>query len=243
MNRGGMFRLSWTGHAASARGGCRLTVWDLLQLCRRFWILVVAGVAATAACAVSVVQQPGTYSGEVDVVLLAPPSATYNVFAETTSSLVMLAGVVARISGGPGGAARSVSDEVTLVGEGTHVGYSIQQPNAGGQWEYRFEQPVLHVESAGRTLGEAESQMNLALANVREALDKLERESQVSASSLVTLQMTPNEPVYTLLHGSRSRASAATAAAGLLLILGAVFAAQHWRGRRSNRHAVGYLTT
>lgn len=225
------------------KGGSRLTVWDLLYLCRRFWILVVAGIAVTAGSALLVAQQPGTYSGEVDLVLLAPPSATHNVFAETTSSLVMLAGVVARVSGGPGGATRSVSDEVTLVGEGRHVGYSIQQPNAGGQWEYRFEQPVLHIESAGRTLGEVEAQMNIALANVREALEGLERKSQVGASSLVSLQMTPNEPVYTLLHGSRARALGATAAAGLLLTLGAVFAAQHWLGRRTKHHGVEYLTT
>lgn len=203
-----------------------MTVWDLLQLCRRFWVLVIAGVAATAGCALLVVQQPGTYSGEVDVVLLAPPSATHNVFAETTSSLVMLAGVVARISGGPGGAARSVSDEVTLVGEGRHVGYSIQQPNAGGQWEYRFEQPVLHIESAGRTLGEAEAQMNIGLVHVRGALDSLESEAAVDSSSLVSLQMTPTDPAYTLIHGDRSRALGATGIAGILLTIGAAFAAE-----------------
>lgn len=203
-----------------------MTVWDLLHLCRRFCVIFVAGIAATAGCAVLVAQQPGTYSGEVDVVLLAPPSSTRNVFAETTSSLVMLAGVVARISGGPGGSARSVSDEVTLVGEGRHVGFSIQQPNAGGQWEYRFEQPVLHVESAGRSLGEAEAQMNTGLAQVRGALDSLERQAAVDSSSLVSLQMTPTEPAYTLIHGDRSRALGATGIAGILLTIGAVFAAE-----------------
>ena len=213
-----------------------MTIWDLLHLCRRLWAAVLVGMTLTIGCAVVVIHQSGTYSGEVDVILLAPPSQTRNVFAETTSSLVMLAGVVARISGGPGGAARSVSDNVTLVGEGQDDGFSIAQPNAGGQWEYRFERPVLHIESAGSTQEMAAAQMNLAVTTVRRTLQTLESRSAVSPASMVRIQMAPAEPAYTFVHGSRSRALGATGLIGILLTIGAVLAADRssvLRRRRS----------
>ncbi len=117
-----------------------MTIWDILRINRRWWVLVLIGLLLTSLATLIVRDHEGAYSGRARVTFLAPQPLRGNALAQTTSSLIALAGIVAHTTGGPGGDAQSVSDEVTLVGEGVTDGYSIRQPNAGGQWEYRFEE-------------------------------------------------------------------------------------------------------
>jgi hypothetical protein len=219
-----------------------VTIWDLLLLSLRFWAVTLVGVALTAAAVLLVGQQPGIVSGQVNVILLQPEPFPGNALAETTDSLISTTGVVAQLVGGQGGTSRSVSDQVTLVGEGIRQGYSVRQPNSGGQWEYRFETPVLDVQSAGPTLDDARVQMSTALARIEGVLDKLQSDASVDARLRIRIQLSPNQPVYTYAHGSRTRAYAGTLLTGALATFGGVLAAERLADRRERRRRAAGVT-
>lgn len=219
-----------------------MTIWDLLLLSLRFWVVTVVGFALTAAAVPLVGQQPGIFSGQVNVILLQPEPFPGNALAETTDSLISTTGVVAQLVGGQGGTSRSVSDQVTLVGEGLRQGYSVRQPNSGGQWEYRFETPVLDVQSAGQTLDDARAEMNAALTRIEDVLDKLQSDASVDETLRIRIQLSPNQPVYTYAHGSRARALAGTLLTGVLVTFGGVLVAERLTDRRERRRRAAVLT-
>ena len=211
-----------------------MTFWDLVILCRRFWVVSLVGLALTTLVAYGVAGREGTYNGQVKVILLAPQPSRGNALVEPNDSLIDFAGVLGRVTGGPGGASRSVSDDVTLVGEGVRTGYSIQQPNSGGQWEYRFNEPTLNVQSAGETLEETQRQMSIALTTIQDALDDLQVKSGVAANMRISMQLSPSAPVYSYEHGSRTRAVAATVLLGIAITVSAVVATSRlWTARRT----------
>ncbi|NMM31889.1 MAG: hypothetical protein HHJ10_12845 [Cellulomonas sp.] len=219
-----------------------MTIWDLLQLSLRFWVVTVVGFALTAAAVLLVGHQPGVFSGQVNVILLQPEPFPGNALAETTSSLISTTGVVAHLVGGQSGTSRSVSDQVTLVGEGIQHGYTVRQPNSGGQWEYRFETPVLDVQSAGTTLGDSRAEMSAALTRIEDVLDKLQSDASVDKALRIRIQMSPNQPVYTYAHGSGTRAYAGTLLTGALVTFGGVLMAERLTDRRERRRQAVVLT-
>lgn len=219
-----------------------MTIWDLLRLALRFWGITVVGTALTAAAVLLVAHQPGVFSGQVNVILLQPEPFPGNALAETTDSLISTTGVVAQLVGGQGGTSRSVSDQVTLVGEGIQDGYTVRQPNSGGQWEYRFETPVLDVQSAGPTLDEARAEMSAAVTSIEGVLDKLQSDASVDPSLRIRIQMSPSQPVYTYAHGSRMRAYAGTLLSGALVTFGGVLVAERLAERRAQRRRASAVT-
>ena len=178
---------------------------------------MVVGLILTAFGTLQAWESKGAYSGRARVALLAPQPIRGNALVQTTTSLVALAGLIAHTTGGPGGDAQSVSDDVTLLGEGVTDGYSIRQPNAGGQWEYRFEESVLDVQSAGPTLGRAREQMTTALSSISSSLTELQDRAGVTPDQRVSIQLGPGEPVFSYEHGSPTRAALMSALLGLLL--------------------------
>ncbi|MGV8978125.1 MAG: hypothetical protein ACOH17_08785 [Cellulomonas sp.] len=219
-----------------------MTIWDLFLLSLRFWVVTAAGIALTAVAVLLVGQQPGLFSGQVNVILLQPSQFPGNAIAETTDSLISTTGVVAQLVGGQGGTSRTVSDQVTLVGEGIQHGYSVRQPNSGGQWEYRFETPVLDVQSAGTTLDDSRAEMSAALTRISDVLDKLESDAAVDPALRIRIQLSPNEPVYTYAHGSRLRAYAGTVLTGVLVTFAGVLVAESLTDRRARRRRAAVLT-
>lgn len=178
---------------------------------------MVFGLVLTAAGTLHAWDSAGSYSGHARIVLLAPPEVRGNALVQTSISLVALAGILANTTGGPGGDAQSVSDEVTLLGEGVTDGYSIRQANAGGQWEYRFEAPVIDIQSAGPTERRARDQMSTALASVSATLTGLQDQAGVMPAERVSMKINPGEPVFTYEHGSRTRAALMTAVVGVIV--------------------------
>ena len=214
-----------------------MTVWEILGLCRHYWLVTLLGLALTTGTVVFVANQDGTYAGQVNVILLEPPSMRGNALISTTNSLISLAGVISRVTGGSGGDASPASDSVTLVGEGVRRGYSIQQPNSGNQFNYIFDKPILDVQSAGSTLAEARANMDTALAKIRGALDELQDDAGVSADMRIGIQLSPTEPVFIYEHGSRIRAVGVATIVGVIMTLGAAFSTGRILDRRRGRLA------
>lgn len=155
--------------------------------------------------------------GEVRVVLLPPDGGLPNALAETTSSLVSMASVVSRGVEGFAGA-EAVDPTVTLASQGVRTGYSVRQPNLGGQWETSYQDPVVDVQSVGPTQEVAATEMSRGLAHVGQVLNDLQDREAVPADLRVRVRLSPPVPTYQVQKGSRTRGLAASAVAGSVIV-------------------------
>jgi hypothetical protein len=194
-------------------------------------LLVVAAVAAGGWYGWE--QPSATVVARVRVVLLPPAGGLPNALAETTSSLVSLAGVVARGVEGFGGAVETVDSQISLASQGVRTGYSVRQPNLGGQWDSAFSDPAVDVQAVGPTQEVAAVQLGMALARIGDVLTELQDRESVPADLRVRVRLSPADPVYEIQKGSRTRAVAATGLAGIM----AAGAWVAWRRASSDRGA------
>ena len=185
-----------------------------------------------------------SWNGRVSVVLLAPEGGKGNAIAPTTASLIATTGVVARSVNGASEASQTVSSDLTLTSIGVERGWSVRQPNAGGQWDVNYEEARLDVKSSGRTVEEASAQMTEALTAIEDALTALEDGRDVSEHERIRLDLSPDRPVFTVQSGSRVRVMAGTGLAGLLMtavvVLGAERLAKSRRSASKPRSADGF---
>lgn len=198
-------------------------------------LVALALLAVMAAAGWNAWKQPSaTVVGEVQVVLLPPPAVLPNALAETTSSLISLAGVVGRGVEGFDGP-QTVDTSVTLASQGVRAGYSVRQPNLGGQWESSFQDPVVDVQAVGPTQEVAATQLALGLAHVGSVLTQIQDRESVPADLRVRVRLSPADPVYVVQKGSRTRGVAAT------LLAGVVALGTWWRVRRASAPAARAL--
>lgn len=213
-----------------------MTTWDLLALAVKRWAVTLLGAGLTGLAVFWAITVPPVYFVQVRVVLLPPAGAQLNGFTGSAESLIDLAGVVAREMQGADGGASAVSQDVTLVGEGLHEGYSVRHPNAGGQWQYRFDEPVLDVQAVAATPKDVKKQATLALQRVRSTLTRIQRDQGVASIHRVRTVLSPATPQLYEEKGSRVRAVAATLLTGVimtLVALGVLGPAQGGKRRRA----------
>lgn len=194
-----------------------MTIWDLVVTMWRQRLVTALCLVATAGALVLAGSPHDAYNGRVRIILLTPTVVPGNALASTTTSLIAMTGVVARVANGPRDAANTVSADLSLTSLGVSEGWSIRQPSAGGQWEPRFEDPVLEVQSSGPTAEAADATMAKALDHVETALTQLQDAQRVPAELRIRTELSPASPVYTVQHGSRVRAVAMTMVVGLLV--------------------------
>jgi len=182
-------------------------------------LLALVGILLTAGVAERVRSTPGVYWSEVRVVLLAPPSQTnQNTLQTSSSSLIALAGVLAR-NVGSSTPVNAVSDSVTLVGEGVRHGYRVRLPDSGGQWATNFDQQLVDVQAAGPTVADVSKTMNDVLARISRELTSLQTSLGVDKFNWISsTQSPPTVPIY-YQRGSRTRALGATLILGFGLTL------------------------
>jgi hypothetical protein len=174
----------------------------------------------------AVYQVKPLYLETVDVVLLRPAVLGHNAYVKQSPSLVQLTGVVARAIEGGAGGAQVVSSGVTLANEGIKDGFSVEQPNSGGQWDDNFESPTLVVQAIAPTPSKAKANMAAALDAIDDALTRLQDDQDVASVDRVRVSLTPVKPQLYVEQGSSVRALAATALvatigfAALMAVLG-----------------------
>jgi hypothetical protein len=209
-----------------------VTLGDLLALARRRWVLTAACLMLTAVALVLVSPPVEAWNARVSVVLLAPRGTPGNPIASTTGSLIATTGVVAREVNGPSDPPQTVSSDLNLASTGSEPGWSLRQPNAGGQWDVNYEEPRLDVKAWGRTREQATEQVDAALTAIDRSLTSLQNRRGVEQSQRIRVTLSPDQPVLTVQPGSRVRALAGTALVGLLGTLAALVAAERFVNRR-----------
>ena len=98
--------------------------------------------------------------------------------------------------------------------------FRSRQPNSGGQWQYRFDEPVLEVQAVGPTPDVVRAHVQQGVDSVVHTLDELQNAQGVDEQNRVRTQLNPTETQIFEQNGSRVRALAATTFAGLAATLG-----------------------
>jgi hypothetical protein len=202
---------------------------------RRCWFVVFAGIVCTLGVSALVQRTPGVYHQQVDVVFTWPqaPDNPENSLQYGTQSLIKTAGIVATIVAGSTGGNQVVADSATAVGAGIRHGYAVRLPNAGGQWAYNFENPVVRIESVGSNPQEVLATTARAVARVRTALLDLQRDEHVAPARMMQTRLNPADPDVQYSAGSRVRALLVTQILGV----GGTAVALHIAARRRQRRA------
>lgn len=205
-----------------------MTLWGLLLAFGRRWPVVLVGAVCTASLGWVLLMDPGVYWTRTEVVFLAPASGSYpNAIRTTSEDLIITAGAVGRRIGGPAQVEKYASPDVTLVGLGVRRGWSVRLPDTGGQWATHFARQLLLVEVVDPDRASLERQRDALLARIQAELDTLQDGRGVDPVNRITLAEAPDTAVIHHVTGSRSRATAMTAALGLAATVAVVVLLEH----------------
>jgi hypothetical protein len=197
-----------------------MTIWELAFAARRYWVLAVVGTLLSIIAGVAVLEAPGVYYTQVNVVFVLPPMPhNANSLQHSTGSLIGTAGVVVSLVNGDNAAVQPVSPAASLTGEGVRHGYMVRLPNTGGQWAFSFDQPVIDVEVAGGSPDEVRAVLGTVIDRIYRTLADLQNDQQVRESAKIRTKLSPTEAPIQYLKGSRLRAVAVTVALGLAVTL------------------------
>lgn len=199
-----------------------MTVWDLLRAGSRFWLATLTGALLTVLAGVLIVSAPGVYWAQIEVIFVTPGSdSAPNTFSVTQTSAIVMAGIIQReIAGGPG--ATSVSDDVTIVGQGIRDGAWVRLVNSGGQWANNFDRPALDVQAVAATPGEVSRRIDAIVRRIDAALLRRQEEVGVPPGQRFTTTTSPRSVVVRQGEGHRELALVVTVLLGFGMTMTAV---------------------
>jgi hypothetical protein len=199
-----------------------VTFVDLVRTCLRRWPVVLMGLMLTAVALVPVKATPGVYWVQADVVLLAPRTpSTPNSLGVSSASLIAFAGVLERQYNDGKADPATASSQVTLVDQGILDGVSVQLPNAGGQWNAYYNQPVLQVQAAGPSATAVESSITGVIARLRVMLRQRQADLGVVEANRVSADVSPRTPEILYYAGARNQAALLVIVVGMGLTIAA----------------------
>lgn len=210
-----------------------MTSRELLRVLRRRWYVLVAGAALTLASLVVVLERPGVYWTQMELVLVAPAEPYYpNTVADAPHSLAPLAGLLVSDWNGPRSPLLTSSSGTTLFGLGVRDGVQVRLPNEGSQFQPLFTGPSVDVQVVGRTAEEVTARAEQARDEVETLLERRQARAGVAARNRVRAISSPAALDVQHITGSRTRALAAT---GLVGVAVTALAAWGWDRAAASR--------
>lgn len=214
-------------------------------------VVAVCGVLCTLALTTMLISAPGVYYSSARVQFVIPQSRDNpNVLQVPLRSLAMTAGVVAKMVD-PARSARVSQPEQPLPDLGVRDGWSVQQPDRGGQWSHNFSDAFVTVQAVGRNPDVVIARMKQLETEVVAALRQLQVQADVDPVNYIQATLSPESiPLY-YMGGSKPRALVGTMGLGLGLtamlvtVVGRqLVSAQDGRVRTARRHGArhGRLT-
>ena len=191
-----------------------MTTWDVLRVVARRWPFAALGAVATLVIALQVFLAPGVFLTSTDIYVSPPRGQAPTQIGRFTDSTIAMTGLVQRRVN-EGSEPRAVSPDVTLVDMGIYDGTMVTLPNSGGQWEYSFAEPRLHVSAAAGTALAAVEQRLKASRKVKRALASLQKQNGIPPRKRYVSRQIPAAPQVHHLRGRRSVAAVMSLALGL----------------------------
>jgi len=225
-----------------------MTLGDLMRALVRRWPVVLIGLLATVTVAgLSTLSDP-KYHARTEMVFLAPSSVRYpNELVTRTESLIVTAGIVAKLINGPDERLKFGHSLVNPVGApGDDEDTWIQLLDIGTQWVPVFDDQILLVDSVGDTPEQARERIYEAADEVQDVLLEIQQDSDADESTYIVARMSPEAPVVNRVGPSRMRSIAMWLAVGGFLTVSAVVVievrsrrTEAWNGLGYSRFRVG----
>lgn len=216
-----------------------MTTAELLGVVRRRWYLVLLGVVATGVVAALIASKPGVYSTRVDVVFFPSQQSDptdANTFS-TSADVIAMAGLVEREVNADRETSALTSQDVSLSGTGIRNGTQIRLPNAGGQWDYNFNSPMLTVQSVGSSAEQVVAERTRAVEEITGKLRELQDQEGALPANRITTRVVPDYPKVTYSGGHPTRALAGVVVIGAGLTLTVTVTVDHLLLLRRRRKA------
>jgi hypothetical protein len=210
-----------------------MTLSDLIAAAWRFRAVVVLGMIITVSAGLMSIEDRSVYWTRAEVVFLVPQNEYHpNALGESSESVIITAGAVAKSVLGPDRLPKYASPDVSLIGAGIRQGWSITLPDTGGQWSTNFDSQVLMIEAVGPSRQFVLSTADDLRGSIAESLRALQEVESVAPENMITIKASPNVPAIYRVSGSRPRALAMTMLLGGGLTLAAVVVLDARRSRR-----------
>lgn len=210
-----------------------MTARDLIVCMVRRWYVTLAGAGLALGALYVVASQPPVYETQFNILLVGPSGqGRPSVLDHPLYGLQGLAGVLATEFNAGHPPLLTGDVDATMVGTGDREGVQVRVPNLGTQWRPAFPANYLDVQVAGSTADEVSTAAAIATQEVAHLLDT--RQDDLGVPPALRARAVPSSadpPVYPV-QGSRSRAGAATLAAGGALTVGVVYWLEWWHPRR-----------
>lgn len=193
----------------------------VLRSILRRWYVVIAGLLAVGLCYAAFTNSSSVYQSVSTVVFVSPGSAPITgVDVVQENSMVGFASMIERQMNDGRPVDRFASQTATLFGAGERQGYQVEVPNAGGQWNYYFPNPVLSVQVVGPTAEWVSATQSRLLDRITTLTAQDQDSLGVSPSRLITAKLSSSDnapqPVGAT-HAMRIRGLLALLAVGIAL--------------------------
>jgi hypothetical protein len=224
-----------------------MTTGDLLHALVVRWYVTLVGLVLTAFGVLAMHSATPVFETQVDVQFLAPSNFKQVGEKDPANDLVAMAGLVERETKRSGDRLEPASADVPLSGLGVTEGTLVVLPNRDGQFDYSFNQPVLRVKAVGPTAARAAGLRDERVADIVDALTRLQRAQGVPPEERIGTRLIPPVPPVGEVSGGRSRATAVLGLLGLVLTAVAAVAVDRLlvrhRLRRPERGGSGVATS
>jgi hypothetical protein len=182
---------------------------------RRWWVVIVIGLAGTLAMGWGIHNYPGTWSAQTDVLVYPPADQGAGAPLGGPAPAIKMTAVVERVvNNGPSGP-RVVDSSLTLANTGVEHGERVVLVNSGGQWANDFNRAALHIQTVDTTEDGARSRLASLVQRVVSTIDELQNQAGVLPSGRVAVTVTPAQGSIVFDPGEPTRALAATALLGV----------------------------
>ena len=217
-----------------------MTVAELWGALRRRWLVMLFGLFLTLAVCLLTARLPGVYWASTKVYLLVPASAVKPNQLIPADAAIDFAGLIeAEVNHGVP-ARQATSPDVTLVDQGIYDGWSVLQPDTGGQWAHNFTESSLIVQASGPTAAIVQTRMDNLIHEIVQLATAHENSAHVAADERVELTMSPGTVAVQYSNGNHRRALEIIVLLGVGLSLAAcgvadrAYAARRRRGDTSD---------
>jgi hypothetical protein len=210
----------------------------ILRACMVYWPVTILGLFGTGAFILWSGHPTPVYFSQTDVIFLAPISVRNpNSLIISSDSLISTAGIIQREIDHGDVAARTSGTTVTLVDQGIYHGIRVKVPDYGGQWQHRYDQPVLDLQVTGSDPDEVRQRGLAARQQIIRVLQERQDQAGVARRNLIQVEMLPASPSIDLVSGRRIRALGVSGLLGVsvTLALCTVTSKLHDRARRRRK--------
>lgn len=191
-----------------------MTAQALIRVLFRRWYVFLAVLAVIGFGFAALSRTGGAYAAETTVVFVVPGSAAVGVFDDRKrDTLVEFVGAV-ELEVNHGEPPDRLPESAPLFGAGVSQGYQVTMPNAGGQWQLSFPDPVLSV----RVTGPSPDWVRATLATLLDRIDTVTENRQGTMNARVAISTDRVPAEATVSHVGPSRQTQLRA----LLVLGVV---------------------